>query len=664
MALNNNSNNNESPVQIVNTEFKIKLDRFDEKETEYAIIHFFSSRLMVGEIDGKLPLGKKSTVALPIASRIGTDKDWICMHVYVERKYDPNRDRVSDNRTMDLIRSTMPFVVRIATATATLHQLTIGEAVNLVDVDGDIVGSVTGKTVGREVGGYNVTIGNRKQDKIQLPTTPLQRYAFNDSPLSALAAVIAAKQAEIHKLWPDTNITPKLKRVTFNTIKQPIGKVPICALLAARTNMTGEGKVTAEYMVHAQRNAKFILGLENDIVSSDTQRAEILSEIHTMLTRAALYTPDLKKESKRDDSNVPTDDWNMSLSDSPLPQYMAFDCEEAMFHLVQHSQLLRSCEELKGTMIHETEKRYVTFGVIMSLYLPASDRWTYHAAALKLDRRYVWKMLGLDGSGNSPETKQDKAKTSSKQPEKKKTTDKGQSSTNDSCHYLPAVMLEGTAYIGGCPSYTYTKEEQACFAKSKCLFSSGIETVAKLTPAVLREKGVYGHVQTLLSPELLWSHGLCQIELGSNGKLGVPLETLLDYSPASPSPKTIEFKPIYMPKKDVGVFQTQIRNLRAYYPAPNFPRAPTQEELPDGATFPVEARKKNRQVECFVRTVDFDGREQEVLEELGEITKTPLSAFHMIVKSGLSVVFVYGQEDGEGSSGSNNKKNKKKMKWR
>lgn len=593
-------------TQTVPVKFRVDLEHYSPDETDVAWVHIFSQRLLDKECKIQIPLSKEVLIKLQMKSLVPSAQDFLHVHIYVKRILDAKTQQIHDGKEWEYARSAQPFIDRVGFETITLEEAEKGTKRPLLDILQNVVGHFKLQPVGRAAGGYVVNVESK---------LPSKRFSMNDQPMPELTSLVVSELKRIHSVWKESNLTPTLRRFQFAMRPQPCGQMPICAfpLLRLVTPTTPqEIEDNTNYLIHSQRVAKFLLNLDNP--ANPVQWAALLNEMHVLPTVAALYVTDMTRVGKT--TNEVTDDW-ASPGDSPDPQLIAQDCENAMQQILQEDHLLRCDTEFKKTKLGQFAAGYFTFGVGMTLYLPSKKEWVYHAATMKLDRNYVLHHLFK----NNKKKKGGKSDGDKKQQEQE---------------FQPSVLGEGTCYSTGPWSYKYTDKEESVLAASRLLFSGGCETITKFTPSVIRSKGIYGHVQSLFSPQLFEEFKVCQIELGYRGKLGVPADMLMECSMDS----EIEFRPIVIPDQRFEIIKKEIDAFRVYYPRTPLPRAPE-------VSFRPPSDAKDRVACFFVRAQDYKG--EMTLHELEHASGLELSAFPIQIRRGLSIMFVYALPEQTGT---------------
>ena len=237
-----------------------------------------------------------------------------------------------------------------------------------------------------------------------------------------------------------------------------------------------------------------------------------------------------------------------------------------MTRMLQEAFWMRSLDA-EMAMLGDAERSYVTFFCAMTLYYPPAKTWVYHAACLKLDRSFVLRQLGLQ-----------KKKEESKE------------------LLWPAVLMEGTAYTTGCWQYEPRDEDQA--SKLAFRFAHG-EVFSKETVQGIRKLNLYGHIQSLFSPELVRSHGILQIELGYKNKKTAPVEVVMQYDDASVS---------WHPIVNTGAYE-QVKKLKTLaFPLTPLPRMPPGFKP---KRINLRAVSDEPEIDCCVRAVDWNQTEIE-----------------------------------------------------
>jgi hypothetical protein len=186
--------------------------------------------------------------------------------------------------------------------------------------------------------------------------------------------------------------------------------------------------------------------------------------------------------------------------------------------------------------------------------------------------------------------------------------------------------VEGTNYTTGCWSYKsqIVDVDNVC-KRSQQQFSRG-ETLCKITPTMIRDKGLYGAIQSLFSPELLYSHGIAQIELaqGTTWRRGANTSSVMQYDDA------VRYIPV---RFKVEGSQDTIKQLQFQaYPAVVSPQPPltTTKELQSSSSRP--------RVDFCVRFVDWTPQTKAELEGIFDLGE--LRAQILYIQKGLRLVHV------------------------
>jgi hypothetical protein len=214
----------------------------------------------------------------------------------------------------------------------------------------------------------------------------------------------------------------------------------------------------------------------------------------------------------------------------------------------------------------------------------------YHAAALKLDKRYVLRKLGL-------------------------------STTQEHKQLRPGILLEGTAATTGCWAYDSDRDEVSFNSQAK--FSMG-DTVSKVTSRMMRNKNLYGHIVSMFSPELALEHGIVQIDLSDGGKRGAMAKFVMRYEEGG-----VEWHPIQFDARRVKERIGQVNRLA--YAEPRLPQVTKLVEHKVMTTAP--------EIDFVLRDVDWNSATQ---KELEANFKRPLQSVRVQVANDLHLWRVWG----------------------
>lgn len=432
------------------------------------------------------------------------------------------------------------FVMRSGSARVPIEQLLTGTKVEFLDIENCIIAVCEAKLfVAGDTGDeFHSAVG------VTLPST---------------AKLLEQTREAFTKLprFERTNVHSSLPAFDFLQVQQHFGPIPMWAFPLLNLTKRSETDCTP-YVENALANAMFLLGINAIDTGNKAELAELLSEMQTLALRAQLYVLDYTRRAGGEYKQV--DKWENPLV-SPNPSLMSYDCEDATVRILQEGIWLRMCKssELLRPLI-AAEEAYFTFLVGMTLKLsPSSQQWCYHAAILKLDKQYVRWKLGL-----------------AKEP--------------DARERWPAVLLEGTNYTTGCWDYK-CRFANADALSERSYTDAPVETIPKITPGLIHEKGLYGAIQSLFSHELARDMGIVQIELAQNGKRAALAKSVMQYD------KSVEWFPIRIK----GDFKETVDTLYTEaYPAIQPPKFTGPAAKID------ETWRPSPQIDCLVRYADFD----------------------------------------------------------
>ncbi len=532
-------------VPYANLEARVSLTAYAADTPVWVVL--YSQRLFGARTSrALLKNGHKGAVALDPPLYLQTkelhpeDSFWV--YVYAERHLCPGEKK-----------SCPQYITRVGYTSVAAIELDLGKSVRLFDINGHQVGNVI----------LTVTDGTIAidSDAEKPPTVP------------DMDKLIQETEKQRKHYQGGTNITPKLTHLTQLVVKQHWRSIPMWAFCLLHLPPS-EPLESLEYYEQAVVNAKHLLGITGSIPLSRAVEAEILNEMQTLPTRGQLYVPDTTKMSMLE---ADVDDWTSPLV-APDQKLLGLDCEDAALRIVQDAWWWLHAPSAKGLSpeaqrMAQAEQGYITFFVAMTLKVAgvfkgqsSSAQWVYHAAALKLDRRYVLQKLGMPQSGQG--------------------------------EWLPAVLLEGTAYTTGCWDYTPVHAETAdkVSFQSQANFSKG-DTISKVTPTMMRRKDLYGHVLSMFSPELALDHGIVEISLSQDGKLAASAKDVMRYSDQV-SWHTIK----------IANVQERLEPLKQWaYPPVQEPMV-TKEKL---VTYP---KPRQSELDFLLREVDWNAETQKELE--------------------------------------------------
>lgn len=488
--------------------------------------------------------------------------------------------------TMEQSEAKQEYVARVGFAQLTLGDAEAGNAQPLLDINNNDIGTVrftlrvdpkTGNALDAPAG---FTVYD-DSDEVKIPSmSGIALYELRQDAEKQLRA--------LDKEWSgQTQVPDALAHYVFLTVPQHCGDVPIWAFTAL--NMRTDAKPSEKYFEQALYNVKYLMMVEDIDFDDEKLVGEMLSEICTLPVRAQLYVVD------RTENGILVDDWINPLL-SPVQNLVGLDCEDATQRILQEGCWLSQWETSKNKelalLARINKNRYISFLACMTLKLP-DGRWTYHAAALKLDRRFVLSALGLRG------------------PFKEEP--------------WPAILLEGTAYTTGCWSYTSVLGSDRADAVSKASaleFSGGIESICKYTPGIMAEKSLYGPIQSLCSMDL-HEFGIVQIELSEQGRRAARAESVMEYS------RDVKWHAVKVDQKELAKKLEQVKFQ--CYPACPVPLAATKPSRP-----PIAVRK-NARMDLLMRRRDWN---QDLQREVEEEAHGKVNAVTLNLAADLDIVHV------------------------
>jgi len=472
----------------------------------------------------------------------------------------------------------LPFITRCGFCSCTL-----------LDAEEDRAQPVL-NMLGQKIGSFKVQIPPESAGQIEFA---LEEDTKNEDPAWLLLAMHRKLMQQQQPLQLSrTNIPKELPPMTFSTVPQHCGDIPIWAFTAL--NLRTDDGPSKEYFEQALYNAKYLLMVDRIDFSDKKLVAEVLNEIHTLPVRGLLYVMDMAQGNL--DRDEPVDEWINPLL-CPVQKLAGFDCEDATQRMIQEGVWLRRMMQGNSELARLAEvdrKHYITFLSAMTLKLPGGG-WTYHAAGLKLDRRFVLQRLGF-----ADETKEDE--------------------------YWPAVMLEGTAYTTGCWQYTSVLGQQLAdkIAASgiELEFTRGKEAICKATPTQMNRKNLYGPIQSLFSVQLAEEFDILQIDLSENGKRAAASQSVMSYNKAN-----VKWSAVMMDGWKPRVEAVK----RAYFPPAPIPKAAVKPQRP------AITKRKTASIDLCFRAVDWDS---EVRSELEKQVKRPVRAVQLDLAADLNLVHV------------------------
>lgn len=300
---------------------------------------------------------------------------------------------------------------------------------------------------------------------------------------------------DLHSQHPhllDTNVT-EIKRHTFGKVVTPYGSQPMWAYALGAAQRAKQGGVKMAYTLQSVFDyACYFTFLPNEgfVRAPLHHKLETICEMQTMAMRFLVYARDSSMGLGGDHL---VDDWTR-IPDPPNPGEAEYDCEDGVEEAMAQSILLKTAPGLIGALAEaqRLERLYYSCFAVVTLRLGNSNNWVYHALLLKFDRRWLQQRLGL--------------------------------AVDESKHdMLPPLLLETTAYTTSNWQFKTPAYTKATYAAVQ----DRIETNVKVCSELIIEQMLYGHAVSLTCPELLESHSIGQIECTFNGKLGLPIKTLM-----------------------------------------------------------------------------------------------------------------------------------------
>lgn len=499
-----------------------------------------------------------------------------------------------------------PFIMRAGTATMSIRECLAHTPKAVVDITGTPIGSCT--LVKLEVSPKMVYWDLQADKEFQSAVhheeeeeeVVVHQFGPSESPLRELVAASseALRQAVKDVREYRTTVSGQTRKgMSFVAVRQHCGIIPVWAFPFLNINSDNRG--ADMYLEQSLANACYLLGMQKVKLSSNTpkaQVAEVLNQMQTLWSMAQLYVVDYSRQAP--DAYICVDKWeNMAIT--PNPALMSYDCEDGALRMLQESAWLLASESKQLDVVRSAERQMITFlcGMTLKLKQPQGKHtWTYHATALKLDRRWVLGKLGLEGG----------------------TTEM------DVGERWPAVMMESTACTTGCLEFKSPLEgdREQVFKRSQTTFSCG-ETICKVTAKQMATASMYGVIQTLTCPELLTAHGIAQVELVQKGLHGAETASVMNYD------RGVEWRPVRIMSKYDPEAITRLKT-QAYAETPIPPLKAVQQPPP---------RQMSTRIDCCVRKVDWDVRGTP-LELSKQRLGSPLQATELIIADNLSLMHV------------------------
>jgi hypothetical protein len=507
-------------------------------------------------------------IQLPFRDSYTSKHDYFFVWIYTQQHHDAKSGELKlESKEM----RTSPVVDRTGTTCVSIHNRLQADKCYLYDIQGNNVGYVI-CSIPQDPAKLTLY-----KNKIWLPDEHPSRKKLDPGhcAIPKLCKWTETGLQELHAkhFSKGSNITQYLPRYICRPVQQHCGPIPMWTwpLLRIRYPASNEHSGLDAYLQHAERNARFLLNLPYNNYSSTMEICEVLGEMQTLPARAMQYVLDQSRVSPS--KTIPIDDWNHP-HDQPIGDLMSGDCEDFALLMLQEAIYLKYCTSLANKTIARVEKGYLTFLCAMTLRLPGNNKWTYHLTTVKLDR--AWVIARLFG----------KTKLPSKD------------------NRQPAMLLEGTSYTTSCWDYKQSSTEKKAYQASSVKSLSDCETMAKIPPARIKERKLYGHILTLFGSEELWNqYGICQIELGQDEKFGASVEDVMNYE----ADNSIQWVPLQMVKpKQVVKTQRRLARLAAAYPLSPVPHAPTTKKAlePPGS--------QCSRISCCMRYVDWLRRSEDV----------------------------------------------------
>lgn len=368
----------------------------------------------------------------------------------------------------------------------------------------------------------------------------------------------------------ETNIT-ELPRHIFAAVEMPFATIPIWGYTLAaqrRASQRSTGVVSTLKRVFDQ--ACWLMRVSDFGKSSLDKQLEVVCEMQSMATRFLVYVRDVSMRLKRD---VMVDDWTF-LEDWPSPKLAEFDCEDGAVHALGQSLMLQAATGLTGDLgeAQTLERNYYSCFAVVTLRLGNTDTHVYHAVLMKIDRSVVNRKLGIPTVAETKDV-------------------------------LPTVLVETTAWSTS--NWRYSTKN--CTPKHYDTVATRIDVNTKVCAETIKEQKLYGHLCSLVIPELTMRKQLGQIQISANGKFGA------DVSQAMESFDGIKFHPVYTDSKTVDALSETTSQL-----LPESPMLLASDTAPlKLSQRPTEAPR----AEFCVRGHDWDQYSKQVMRVAAEMGK-------------------------------------------
>jgi hypothetical protein len=394
-----------------------------------------------------------------------------------------------------------------------------------------------GDLVLKDVDGVVVADGRLKTSMPKLECLPLLQpkdAQMGDRWLSKVKAVTPS----------ETNVI-ELPHHLFASVKLPYSNVPMWGytLLGARRAQEQASALT-EAVQATFEQACWFMRIDPKTFADQPLDAQLetLCEMQTMATRFTVYARDT---SLRMGQDVLVDDWTV-IDHHAEPRLAELDCEDTSEHAVTRSLLFKRVNA-KGSLAvaQALERRYYTCFAIITLRLGNTSQWVYHAVCIKIPKDVLLNKLGLAS---------------------KSTTD------------LPNLLVETTAFSTSNWRYNSPWHTQATYGA----VASRLDANTKVSSEMVRTQQLYGHLCSLVSPELLEEHEIGQIQLSHKGKFGAPAKAVME------DIQQVTFTPVKVESGDIETFSRshllpEAKLLSGGKP----PRAPRTSQRPFKAEFVI-----------------------------------------------------------------------------
>lgn len=377
-----------------------------------------------------------------------------------------------------------------------------------------------------------------------------------------------------------TAVTPKETNVTelplhvFGSVQMPYSTVPMWgyALLGARRAAKASMLSTLE--ASFSQACWFMRFDPKDFGSQpiDTQ-LETLCEMQTIAPRLVVYARDT---SLRLGSDKLVDDWTV-IDDNPVPALIEADCEDLTEHAVVRSLLLKQTKGATGSLAlaQQLEKQYYTAFAVVTLRLGNSSNWVYHAVCMKFPKAQMRKKLGLSAAAGEAD--------------------------------LPALLVETTAWS----TSNWRYSTPWCTPETYDAVASRIDVNTKVCAESVKAQGLYGHLCSLVIPELQLEESIGQIQVSYGGKAGAPMAAVMK------SLDSITLTPIKVDAVEVNEFNEASQFL-------------PETKLLVGGTPMTPRRPEAPKAEFVVRLVDWakPGVSEQIKKAMGgRVTTTNVTSY-------------------------------------